>query len=35
LRIIFETHNYAFPEERRRMRALTDLYYQYQRLCTK
>jgi hypothetical protein len=27
LEIAFETHNYAFPEERRRMRLLTDLYY--------
>ena len=30
-RLIFDTHNYTFPEERRRMRALTDLLYQHYR----
>ena len=30
LRILFDTHNYVFPEERRRMRALCDLLYQYE-----
>jgi hypothetical protein len=29
LRILFDTHNYVFPEERRRMRLLTDLLYQH------
>ena len=29
LRILFDTHNYYFPEERRRMRLLTDLLYQH------
>lgn len=32
VRIIFDTHNYAFPEERRRMRLLTDLLYEHFRL---
>jgi predicted acylesterase/phospholipase RssA len=27
VRIVFDTHNYVFPEERRRMRALTDLLF--------
>lgn len=30
LRILFDTHNYVFPEERRRMRALCDNLYQYE-----
>jgi hypothetical protein len=29
LRILFDTHNYIFPEERRRMRLLTDLLYEH------
>ena len=29
VRILFDTHNYIFPEERRRMRLLTDLLYQH------
>jgi predicted acylesterase/phospholipase RssA len=29
VRVIFDTHNYTFPEERRRMRALTDLLYEH------
>jgi hypothetical protein len=32
LRILFDTHNYYFPEERRRMRLLTDLLYKHYRL---
>jgi predicted acylesterase/phospholipase RssA len=32
LNILFDTHNYYFPEERRRMRALTDLLYRYYQL---
>jgi hypothetical protein len=32
LRIVFDTHNYTFPEERRRMRLLTDLLYKHYRL---
>jgi hypothetical protein len=32
LRILFDTHNYYFPEERRRMRTLTDLLYKHYRL---
>jgi predicted acylesterase/phospholipase RssA len=32
VRILFETHNYNFPEERRRMRFLTDLLYRYHHL---
>ncbi len=32
LRILFDTHNYVFPEERRRMRLLTDLLYEHLRL---
>lgn len=32
VRIVFDTHNYIFPEERRRMRFLTDLLYQHYRL---
>lgn len=29
MKIIFDTHNYVFPEERRRMRAICDLLYEY------
>jgi predicted acylesterase/phospholipase RssA len=32
LKTMFEIHNYAFPEERRRMRLLTDLLYQHYQL---
>jgi len=32
VRIVFDTHNYVFPEERRRMRLLTDLLYEHYRL---
>ena len=32
LRILFDTHNYYFPEERRRMRRLTDLLYEHYHL---
>lgn len=32
VRVIFDTHNYTFPEERRRMRALTDLLYEHYRV---
>jgi predicted acylesterase/phospholipase RssA len=32
LRILFDTHNYYFPEERRRMYYLTNLLYEYFRL---
>ena len=32
LRILFDTHNYIFPEERRRMRLLTDLLFEHERL---
>jgi predicted acylesterase/phospholipase RssA len=32
LRILFDTHNYIFPEERRRMRRLTDLLFEHLRL---
>lgn len=32
LRLLFDTHNYVFPEERRRMRQLTDLLFEYLRL---
>jgi predicted acylesterase/phospholipase RssA len=32
VRVVFDTHNYIFPEERRRMRALTHLMYQHYRL---
>jgi len=32
LRILFDTHNYVFPEERRRMRLLTDLLFEHFRL---
>ena len=30
VRIIFDTHNFTFPEERRRMRKITDLFYDYE-----
>jgi hypothetical protein len=30
--ILFDTHNLTFPEERRRMRRLTDLLYEHYRL---
>jgi len=30
--VVFDTHNYIFPEERRRMRALSDLLYEHYRL---
>jgi len=29
VKILFDTHNYYFPEERRRMRSLTDLLYEH------
>jgi hypothetical protein len=29
LRILFDTHNYCFPEERRRMYYLTNLLYEH------
>lgn len=29
VRVLFDTHNYYFPEERRRMRMLTDLLYEH------
>jgi predicted acylesterase/phospholipase RssA len=29
LRLLFDTHNYNFPEERRRMRRITDLLYRH------
>jgi hypothetical protein len=29
VRLLFDTHNYVFPEERRRMRALTDLLFEH------
>lgn len=32
IRILFDTHNYTFPEERRRMRLLTNLLYDHYRL---
>ncbi len=32
LRLLFDTHNYIFPEERRRMRLLTDLLFEHLRL---
>jgi hypothetical protein len=35
MRILLDTHNYIFPEERRRMRALCDLLYQHYRLREK
>ena len=31
LRLLFDTHNYTFPEERRRMRRITDLLYTHYR----
>ncbi|MGD8848888.1 MAG: hypothetical protein PVF18_04150, partial [Anaerolineales bacterium] len=31
VRLVFDTHNYNFPEERRRMRVLTDLLYRHYR----
>ena len=30
VRIVFDTHNFTFPEERRRMRRLVDLFYEHQ-----
>lgn len=32
VRILFDTHNLTFPEERRRMRAITNLLYEHFRL---
>ncbi len=32
VRLLFDTHNYTFPEERRRMRRLTDLLFDHYRL---
>lgn len=32
VRLLFDTHNYNFPEERRRMRVLTELLYEHYRL---
>jgi predicted acylesterase/phospholipase RssA len=32
VRLLFDTHNYTFPEERRRMRRLTDLLFAHYRL---
>jgi len=32
LRLPFDTHNYTFPEERRRMRRVTDLLFVHYRL---
>jgi hypothetical protein len=32
LRLLFDTHNYIFPEERRRMRRMTDLLFEHLRL---
>ena len=32
IRIVFDTHNYTFPEERRRMRFLTHLLFDHYRL---
>jgi predicted acylesterase/phospholipase RssA len=32
VRIIFDTHNFTFPEERRRMRKITDLFYEHEAL---
>jgi len=32
VRLLLDTHNYSFPEERRRMRRLTDLLYEHYRL---
>jgi hypothetical protein len=30
VRIAFDTHNFTFPEERRRMRRLVDLFYAHE-----
>jgi hypothetical protein len=30
VRIVFDTHNFTFPEERRRMRKIVDLFYDYE-----
>jgi predicted acylesterase/phospholipase RssA len=30
VRVIFDTHNFTFPEERRRMRKIVDLFYDYE-----
>jgi hypothetical protein len=35
VRILFDTHNLTFPEERRRMRAITNLLYEHFRLRTQ
>ncbi len=32
LRIVFDTHNFTFPEERRRMTALANLLYAHETL---
>jgi len=32
VRLLFDTHNYTFPEERRRMRCTTDLLFEHIRL---
>jgi hypothetical protein len=32
LRIVFDTHNFTFPEERRRMRKMVNLFYDYEAL---
>jgi hypothetical protein len=32
IRLLFDTHNYTFPEERRRMRSTTDLLFEHFRL---
>jgi predicted acylesterase/phospholipase RssA len=32
LRIVFDTHNFTFPEERRRMRKMVNLLYDYEAL---
>lgn len=32
VRIVFDTHNYTFPEERRRMYMITNLFYEHYRL---
>ena len=32
VRIVFDTHNFTFPEERRRMRKMVNLFYDYEAL---